>query len=63
MTLPQILATLPHLKKEVYDRYPSTKKERQGCAMEKARLDALRAAYAKRLMVDEREKYEYGSKN
>lgn len=59
MNLIQIIATVPELEKVIYDKYPSTKRERAGCQVEKARLDSLRDLYAKRLYQDHKEKHEY----
>ena len=41
------------------DHYPPTKAERRGCAREKQANEEKRWLYAKRLMVDEKEKQEY----
>jgi hypothetical protein len=59
MNLIQIIATVPELEKVIYDKYPSTPRERAGCQVEKARLDDLRNRFAKRLYVEHKEKYEY----
>jgi hypothetical protein len=61
MNLIQIIATRPELEKVIYDKYPSTPRERAGCKVEKARLDHLRDLFAKRLYQDVKEKHEYGS--
>lgn len=48
------------IEKMVYDKYPTTKKERQGCQQEKQRMEALRREYRKRLMDQQgKEKREY----
>lgn len=49
----------PEIAQEVMNRYPVTKSERRGCATEKARNDNLRWLYAKRLLVEHKEKKEY----
>jgi len=54
-----ILAANPIIKKKVYERYPRTKMEKRGCEREKARLDALRGIYAKRLFEEAPTKKEY----
>ena len=59
MTLKQITATSPEIAKEVMNRYPITKAERRGCAREKACNEEKRWLYAKRLMVEQKEKQEY----
>ena len=53
------MAANPTIKKKVYERYPRTKMERRGCEREKARLDALRGMYAKRLFEEAPTKKEY----
>jgi len=50
MRLTQILAVKPEIGKAVYEKYPLTKKEKQGCASEKAYMDGKRLELAKRLM-------------
>jgi hypothetical protein len=63
MTLKKILQTRPEIAKIVYNRYPTTKMERRGCAREKARLDWLRWEYGKKLMDEtpQSEKQEYSN--
>ena len=59
MNLNQITAASPEIAKEVMNRYPVTKAERRGCAREKACNAEKRWLYAKRLMVEKKEKQEY----
>ena len=59
MTLKQIMTTRPEIAKRVMEKYPLNKAERRGCESEKAKREFLRSLYAKRLMVEEKEKMEY----
>lgn len=60
MTLTQIIAERPEIGKAVYEHYPVSKAEKK-CQTEKSIMDNLRWKFAKRLMVDEKEKQEYKS--
>lgn len=52
MNLKKILRTRPDIKKQVEEKYPTTKLERSGCVIEKAFRDAMRYEFAKKLMND-----------
>lgn len=55
------MTSRPEIAKAVMDKYPRNKAERRGCESEKAKRDALRSLYAKRLIVEQKEKVEYQS--
>jgi len=62
MTLKMILSSRPEIAKVVRERYPKSKRERQGCQTEIAKRDYMRWMCAKRLLEEEqREKVEYDS--
>lgn len=58
LTMQKMKALRPELAKLAMEKYPPTKKERQGCHMEKARMEGLRLEYIKRL-VSHTAKQEY----
>jgi hypothetical protein len=60
LTIPILEATKPEIAKMVYDKYPVSKAEIK-CKTEKSMMDDLRLKYANRLMVEEKEKMEYGN--
>lgn len=51
MSLKKILKARPDIKKQVDEKYPRTKLERQGCVIEKAFRDAMRYDFAKKLIA------------